>query len=604
MIPFRHTIRVIILWLFANTAYGYNIDSLITSISTWSLNEQHKKVDKEINRLKETSPEDALELANYWVGVLNDNHDSKNLAPTLLNIANIYYRLGNYALNIQYCQTSRNLYKTIGDVNGEARAIREIGFTYRKMGQYQEAYQYLDMSAIIFKKNKNACDLAVNYNYMGNLIEEWKNDLVVAEELYRNSYHNAITCGDKQGQSYSLEFIGIIKSKQGFKDSSLSYFNRSLELRKELNLSLPIALSYTNMAEVMDMHGDVKGAQEYYQKALDISAAIKFHDLTNFLYGNLSKVHKKRGNLEAAITYMEMQQALKDSLFNLQKTKEFAEIKEKYESELKEEKIRTLNNELALDAEKRKKQIYLYSSIIAALVVLVLTGVVVAIAIYNREQKRLALEKINAERVRNKMIIEAEEKERTRIAKDLHDSVGQMLAALKMNLNSITTNKQDDQYTKTTQILDDTIVEMRSISHAMMPESLIKNGLAQALIDITGHLNTASTTVTVNVENWKGWSRTGEYVLYRVVQELLNNTLKHAQAKQVVIELNQFADEINLIYEDDGKGVNLDEVKSDGIGLKNMMNRISSINGHIEFDSHPGGGFTAIIAIPLKQEQV
>lgn len=586
------------------TIYGYNVDSLMTSISQLTFNEQHKKVDQEVSRLKQISPEDAIELGNYWIGILNKQHESKKLAPLILSVANAYYRIANYTLNLQYCQTSRNIYSALGDVEGEAQAIREIGFTYRKMGQNQDAYHYLELSTATFEKTNNSCDLAVNYNYMGNLIEEWKNDLVMAEGLYRKSYANALICGDKEGQSYSLEFIGIIKSKQGLKDSSLVYLNQSLELRKELNLSLPLAISYTNIAEVLDLHGDVKGAQDYYQKALDISAAIKYHDLTNFLYGNLSKVHKKKGNLEEAITYMEMQQALKDSLFNLQKTKEFAEIKEKYESELKEEKIRTLNNQLELDQEKRQKQIYLYSAIIAALGALVLIGVVITIIVYTRQQKKVAIQRINEERLRNKMIIEAEEKERTRIAKDLHDSVGQMLAALKINLNSISKEKSDGQLIKTTQILDDTIIEMRSISHAMMPESLIKNGLAKALIDITSHVNTNQTKVMVNVDNWKGWSRTGEYVLYRIVQELLNNTLKHANASHVVIELNQFEDEINLIYEDDGKGINLADVKSDGIGLKNMMNRISSINGHIEFDSHPGGGFTAIIAVPLKLEQV
>jgi len=169
-------------------------------------------------------------------------------------------------------------------------------------------------------------------------------------------------------------------------------------------------------------------------------------------------------------------------------------------------------------------------------------------------------------------------------------------------LNSLpTTSDGKDQFAKTTQILDDTITEMRSISHAMMPESLVKNGLAKALMDISNHVEANQTKVNVVAENWKGWNTTGEYVLYRIVQELLNNTLKHANAKNVNIELNQFDDEINLIYEDDGKGFDIGSIKSNGIGLQNMNNRISSINGHIEFDSKPGVGATAIISIPLKQ---
>ncbi len=592
---------LVVFWLLMSTCVlAYNVDSLMNNMGQIPFDEQHKKVESELVRLKDVDPNNAIELGNYWINILNEKQQSQKLGSILLITANCYYRIGNYTSNLQYAQTARNIFKINGDIIGEAQAMREMGFTYRKMDQNQEAYQYLEMSITAFEKGKNYNELATTYNYMGNLIEEWKKDLVTAEALYRKSISNAEKANNQESISYSLEFIGIIKSQLGQNDSSIYYLNQSLAIRKELNLTMPLALSYTNLAEIMDKNGDYKSAHQYYNKALQISSAINFHDLTNFIYGNLSKVHRKRGNLDSAIIYMELQQAMKDSIFDFQKTKEYAEIKEKYESELKEEKIRSLNNKIELAHQKDQKRVYFFTAIIAGLGALLLLAAIVGIVIYNAQQKKLAKEKIDEERLRNKMIIEAEEKERTRIAKDLHDSLGQMLAALKMNLNSLSGTNSNDQFKKTTQILDDTIVEMRSISHAMMPESLVKNGLAQALMDISNHVETNQTKVNVSVENWKGWTSTGEYVLYRITQELLNNTLKHADAKNVHIELNQFDDEINLIYEDDGKGFDLSSVQSDGIGLANMNNRISSINGHIEFDSKPGAGTTAIISIPLK----
>jgi two-component system, NarL family, sensor kinase len=592
---------LVVLWLLVSPCLmAYNVDSLMNTMGQIPFDEQHKKVETELVRLKDMDPNNGIELGNYWINILNEKQQSQKLGGILLITANCYYRTGNYASNLQYAQTARNIFKINGDIVGEAQAMREMGFTYRKMGQNQEAYQYLEMSITAFEKGKNYNELATTYNYMGNLIEEWKKDLITAEVLYRKSIFNAEKANNQESISYSLEFIGIIKSQLGQNDSSVYYLNQSLSIRKELNLPMPLALSYTNLAEIMDKNGDYKSAHQYYNKALQISSAINYHDLTNFLYGNLSKVHRKRGNLDSAIIYMELQQAMQDSLFDFQKTKEFAEIKEKYESELKEEKIRSLNNKIELDHQKDQKRVYFFTAIIAGLGALILLAIIAGIVTYNAQQKKLAKEKIDEERLRNKMIIEAEEKERTRIAKDLHDSLGQMLAALKMNLNSLNGSNSNDQFKKTTQILDDTIAEMRSISHAMMPESLVKNGLAQALMDISNHVETNQTKVDVSVDNWKGWNTTGEYVLYRIVQELLNNTLKHADAKNVHIELNQFEDEINLIYEDDGKGFDLSAIKSDGIGLANMNNRISSINGHIAFDSKPGIGTTAIISIPLK----
>jgi signal transduction histidine kinase len=597
----KKSLQLVLWWVLCAPVFSYNIDSLFTAIGPISFEEQHKKVEKEMIKLRERSVQDAVELGNYWINVLNEKQESKKAADFILLTANAYYRLGNYSLNLQYIQTALQLYKALKDQKGEAIATREMGFTYRKMGENEDAYKALELSIRYLEAIQEYNELATTYNYMGNLIEEWKKDYVLADKLYRKSIANAEKTNNRESISYSLEFIGIVKSQLGEKDSSVYYLNQSLQIRKELGLPMAMAISYTNLAEVLDKNGDYRAAHKYYNQALQISSAIKFNDLTNFLYGNLSKIHQKKGNLDSAINYLELQQAMKDSLFNLQKTKEFADIKEKYESELKEEKIISLNNRIELEHQKSQKNIYLFTAIIAIMGGLVLLAVIIAIIVYNREQKKIAKEKIDQERLRNKMIIEVEEKERTRIAKDLHDSLGQMLAALKMNLNSLSVDAHgNDQFKKTAHILDETIVEMRSISHAMMPESLVKNGLAKALIDITNHIEAKQTQVNIQVENWKGWNSTGEYILYRIVQELLNNTLKHANARHVNIELNQFEDEINLIYEDDGKGFNPEAIETYGIGLKNMYNRISSLNGHIAFDSQPGKGTTAIISIPLK----
>jgi two-component system NarL family sensor kinase len=581
--------------------FSYNIDSLMTTIGQIPIEEQSKKVEAEITRLRDNAPADAIELGNYWINILSEKQYSKKAPDIILLTGNCYYLIGDYTSNLQYAQTALNLYKAQNNIRGQAMAIREIGFTFGKMEQKEDAYENLQTSIDLFEKINDYQELSTTYNHLGNLIEKFDQDLVLAEKFYRKSIYNAEKVNNQESISYSFEFIGIIKSSQGQSDSSIYYFNKSLEIRKKLKKQLPLALSYTNIGEVMDLKGDINGANSFYNKALKISSTIKFNDLTNFLYGNLSKIQRKKGNLDSAITYMELQNSMQDSLFSLQKTKEFAEMSEKYKSELKEEKIIALNNKIELDHQKERNRIYLFVVIISILGLLILLATIVGIVMYNRQQKKVSLQTIEQEKLRNKMIIEAEEKERTRIAKDLHDSLGQMLAAVKMNLNSISVSNENEQFKKTTQILDDTISEMRSISHAMMPESLVKNGLAKALMDISNHVEAKQTKVNVAVENWTGWNTTGEYVLYRIVQELLNNTLKHAEAKNVNIELNQFDDEINLIYEDDGKGFNMNNIKSDGIGLQNMNNRISSINGNIEFDSKPGVGTTAIISIPLNK---
>jgi len=593
---------VFFLALPSGKVYSYNIDSLITSLGQISFEEQHKKVKTEIESLVKSQVKDATELGNYWINVLNEKKEYRKLADILVATGMASYHNGDYTTTIQYYQTAIKIYKTLNDKKGEAMAIRELGFCYKKMGVGEEAYRYMESSLVLFKETNDTLELATTYNHMGNLIEDWKNELPLAEQLYRKSLYYAEIARFDESISYSLEFIGIIKGKTGQTDSADFYFKKSLDIRKRLGIPFPLAMSYVNLGELSDMKGDYNSAYKYYHQSLKYSNSINFHNLNSYLYGAIGKIHQRWGDLDSALIYMEKGHDLKDSIYNMEKTKEFANVKEKYETQIKEEKIVSLNNTIELDNQKSQKRIYLFTAIIASLGGLILVGIIIVIAFNYRRQKLAAIARIEEERLRNKMIIETEEKERTRIAKDIHDSLGQMLAAVKMNLNSIGSDKNnEEQFKKTTRLLDDTITEMRSISHAMMPESLVKNGLAQALMDISNHVETNQTKVNINVDNWKGWTSTGEYVLYRVVQELLNNTLKHAEAKNVNIELNQFDDEINLIYEDDGKGFDVQSIKSDGIGLKNMQNRLSTINGVIEFDSTPGQGTTAIISVSLKE---
>ncbi|NDK57432.1 sensor histidine kinase [Pontibacter fetidus] len=204
--------------------------------------------------------------------------------------------------------------------------------------------------------------------------------------------------------------------------------------------------------------------------------------------------------------------------------------------------------------------------------------------------------------------IQAEEEERRRVARDLHDEVGAMLALVKLNVHQLTAqseNKESGQQVK--KMLDDVMGSVRQISHNLMPVVLEKMGLGQALEAMRRAIPAASgvaLTLTCNQPDKRIEPKT-ELFLYRVVQELLNNTLKHAQASEVQLSLQYSDKDLLLTYQDNGNGFDYNSLSREpnsggGLGLMNLQARLELLNGKFDFFSALNSGTKAIISVPIS----
>ena len=192
-----------------------------------------------------------------------------------------------------------------------------------------------------------------------------------------------------------------------------------------------------------------------------------------------------------------------------------------------------------------------------------------------------------------------------RIARDLHDGVGQLLAAARMSLgNTLGKHNNRKDFQSTFEILEESIRELRAVSHNMMPNVLVKLGLVSALRQLTQNFNTngkLDVDFQVIGVHERLDNRT-ETVLYRVVQEIFSNIIKHSEATKVNFQMIEHENELILIIEDNGKGYDTNLMsKSEGIGLKNIITRVEYLNGSVIFDSSPQKGTSVIIEIPLNQ---
>jgi signal transduction histidine kinase len=206
-------------------------------------------------------------------------------------------------------------------------------------------------------------------------------------------------------------------------------------------------------------------------------------------------------------------------------------------------------------------------------------------------------------------MLEGQEMERKRLAREIHDGIGPQLSTLKMKLAGIESDLQKtsaetkDQFAKSYGLIDEVADDLRSISHNLLPKVLIDFGLTEALESLIDKIHgTKNIDISfISSIPKKRLHHVLELGIYRICQELTNNTLKHANAKKITLQLIQVDKLMRLTYEDDGVGfVRPDQ--SQGLGLLNIESRVKAFGGELNIDSVPGKGMTATMEIPINKK--
>jgi signal transduction histidine kinase len=232
----------------------------------------------------------------------------------------------------------------------------------------------------------------------------------------------------------------------------------------------------------------------------------------------------------------------------------------------------------------------------------VLILVVILVLIKNRHKIRLQKEKQHQDHIRLQTIVHTQEEVQQSIARDIHDGLVQVMGAAKLSLQTISDQSDKDlildRIQQASAIMDDACMEARHISHQLLPYSLMKDGLLPALDELLQKNFDAYRFH--HSPDFRRLNSDVEINLYRIAQELVNNTLKHAGAKEVVLHLmvNSKGNAVDFRYQDDGKGFNID-ARHRGVGLTNIITRATLIGGTAEISSQPGKGIVVQITAPL-----
>jgi signal transduction histidine kinase len=361
-----------------------------------------------------------------------------------------------------------------------------------------------------------------------------------------------------------------------------------------------------NVGNILLKQKKNKESLDYYEKSLELAEYLGDPNRKVNLYTNMVKAKMAIGAVEEASLLFQKYIQLRDSLFNSEKMAEIKDLETKYETQRKEEEIR--EQQLAIEKKNFQKNLFLGLSIL--LVVLIIS------TIWFFLQKQDYLKKLKNEEIANmkteqelkqlNAMMHGQEEERNRIASDLHDRLGARLSSIKLLFQSEQNEANDNLKNKLLDNINEAIKETREISHNLSTDMLTRFGLETALTDIIRTINEAE-KIQAELAIYGLQKRLPleiERNVYHIALVLINNTIKHAQANNIILQISQSDGEINLFYEDDGTGFDVQNVVNSGMGIRSIYARVNTINGAVYINSKPGTGINVVLTIPVENGKI
>jgi len=323
---------------------------------------------------------------------------------------------------------------------------------------------------------------------------------------------------------------------------------------------------------------------------MEYAAKISYTDMESSAVNEIADLYEQTHDYQQAVIYLKKRQEL-NSPDVKKHSKTVEELQTKYEITQREDQVFQQKYEII-------KRNYWVAGACGGLLLMVVLG-----SVYYKQTQ------LKERNIAMQAIIDTEESERNRIAQDLHDSVSQTMSAAKFNLMVIGSElpfanyEQRKQFEKAISLVDDSFKEVRTISHNMMPWALHKTGLAQVVKQFIENISTGAISINFFSRGFEEpFDGKTEIILYRVLQESVNNVMKHAEASSIDISLIRDAMGISLTIEDNGKGFDTTRPEIyQGMGLSNLRARVNFLNGKLELDSRPGKGTLVSIYIPTPK---
>ena len=429
--------------------------------------------------------------------------------------------------------------------------------------------------------------------------------------LSSSYYHKVLKTTSKKNYKVNVYANLALLYTKTLPDSASYYFKKTLNLYTQEDKN-QLFSTYINYANFFQKQNDYPKAILQLKKAEKIEPTTYKLKYNEILYGKFANCYQSIGDYKKAYESYEKYNIYRDSLNNTAQNIAISDLDVKYQTAEKDRQI------LETESKRLKNRNFL----IASLLFIILGGTIGFLTLKNSRRKRkLAEQETELETQKNltflkeqeitiiNAMVDGQEKERKQIAEDLHDNLGSVLATLKMHFENLQINKdkkkinQDELFDKTESLIDEAYLKVRSIAHAKNAGVIANQGLLIAVQMMAEKISSAD-KIKIEVIDFglnKRLENSLEISVFRTIQELITNVIKHAEANNITINISLFDNNLNIIIQDDGKGFDALKINiTKGMGIASIKTRINHLKGTFEIDSTIKKGTSIIINIPVE----
>lgn len=543
---------------------------------------------------------EALEIARNALTIYEQVGSRLDLAKALLNVGSEWHYLSDFQQASDYYLRALKIMNELKQPFYQRMLGNNLASIFINLGQYQKGKEYAERSLVIARQ------LGQDYPVSSSMFN------VATAELYLKQYDSALSHYreiERLGQRMS-DYIVILDGRLGIADV-YNAMNRASKAGR--HYQDVIRYSQENKAPEYEMYaymgaadshlksGQLAAADKMIKKGIDLALAQGSLFELKDLYKKGSEVAEKKLDYVQALELRKKFEVLNDSVTGEKSRSNIEMLEARFESENKAATIRQLEAEKQIQILALEKK-NTWNFLLAGAVIVV---AIILLLVYRNNKQKHSLQEEHIARLQQEKqllateaVLKGEEQERARLAKDLHDGLGGMLSGLKYNLNNmkgnqIMTAENQAAFERSLEMLDRSIREMRRVAHNMMPEALLRFGLDTALRDFCNDIS-LSKALPVKYQSFGmhdvSIDQTRAISIYRIVQELITNSVKHAHAKAAIVQLTHNDGRISLTVEDDGSGFDPAVVKAtSGIGWTNIRSRVEFLQGKLDVTSDSTG---------------
>ena len=518
----------------------------------------------------------------------------------------VEYNLDNEANALNKYIESRSLFKQINNKSGEANVLNNIGLLFNNQYRFKEAIKYLKESKQINQETNDTIGLIKT---LGNIGFVYNNSFKIDSALvYLNEALKLARLKNTSQQAILFGEIGRNHVKRKEYKTAINYFSKSLTYSDLINDKKNKVSVLFDISTQYILQKKLDSSIIYSNKALNLAKEVGDQSYIKASFLNLYEAYKELGNTKKALQYLE-ESNNEDLMIN-----EVLKNRNLQEFEIKQVRLKdsltNVNNKLIREFNHQREK----TKLITFWIISLLSVAFIAFIIYkNIKRKQLQAEQEKEIELQKKekllkdielstidAMIEGQEKERQTIANDLHDDLGAVMTTLKLNINALKEKNSPELLETTNKLIDSAYNKIRGVAHVKNSGVIGKKGLLVAIQNMAEKI-TETNQLDIHVIDHGLEDRLEnslELTLFRIIQELITNIIKHAQASEVNIHLTNHKNSLNIMVEDNGIGFNVKKVKT-GIGIKNIEKRINHLNGTLTIDSETNKGTTIIIDVPL-----